>query len=453
MPAEVCRDPASNIFRRTIFGESMSPIRAAWQDFRAAARAFSHPARRYLLSEFLAWTGHGVFSVVFNLYLVEGGFRESFVGTAVSVNAIALALTALPAGVLADRWGRRNCLVLGALLDGLGLLVRATSLHPGTILASGFIAGAGQGMLAIAAAPFITEHSTSRERTHLFTSFFACALIAGVVGSAFGGQLPAWLMHLPGAVRPDLLHAYRVTLVLGAVANLGAIFPLLLLRGLHEAPLSRASEPVPAEARRRLFPIGLNALFIGVGAGLVIPFMNLYFKNRFQCSSAQIGAYFSIAYVFTALASLIGPALARRFGKLRTALTSQLLSLPFLVTLGAERHLPIAVTSFWMRATLMQASTPLIQAFVMEALPPALRARSTSINNLVWNIGWAVSSTFAGVLIQHFGYAVPFYCTAVLYAIATTVLYLSFRGYREQGGELRVSEEAKGLRGEGTSTE
>ena len=64
----------------------------------------------------------------------------------------------------------------------------------------------------------------------------------------------------------------------------------------------------------------------------------------------------------------------------------------------------------------MQAATPLLQAFVMEALPPSLRARATSLINLVWNVGWAVSATLAGVIIQRFGYAVPFYMTAVLYA-------------------------------------
>jgi predicted MFS family arabinose efflux permease len=182
-----------------------------------------------------------------------------------------------------------------------------------------------------------------------------------------------------------------------------------------------------------LWPIALNALLIGAGAGLVIPFMNLYFKDRFQCSSAQIGGFFAVAQVVTASASLIGPALARRFGKLRTAVVSELLSLPFLVTLGAERRLGVAVGSFWMRATLMQAATPLLQAFVMEVLPPALRARSTSLNNMLWNIGWAVSATMAGTIIQHFGYAVPFYLTAGLYAVAALTFFAAFRGVREGG--------------------
>jgi len=155
---------------------------------------------------------------------------------------------------------------------------------------------------------------------------------------------------------------------------------------------------------------------------------------------------------------LLGPFAARRIGKLRTAIASQLLSLPFLVTLGAERRLEIAVGAFWMRATLMQASTPLIGAFVMETLPPALRARSASFTNLVWNIGWAASATLAGLVIQHFGYAVPFYMTAVLYASAALWFFRSFRHVREIGPgasdeAARLSEEAKGLRGEGPTTE
>jgi len=96
----------------------MSPLRSTWQEYREAAGAFSRPARLYLLCEFLAWTGYGIFQVLFNLYLVQGGHDPAFVGRTVSLTALGLALAALPAGVLADRWGRRRCLVLGALLDG-----------------------------------------------------------------------------------------------------------------------------------------------------------------------------------------------------------------------------------------------------------------------------------------------------------------------------------------------
>ena len=431
----------------------MSPFRAAWRDYRDAMKHFSRPARLFLLHTGLGWAGYGVNTVLFNLYLVEGGYQEAFIGRVISLNGLGLALAALPAGWLAERWGRRPCLLLGAVLFGTGHLLRATFLIPGAIYAGSLLAGVGQSLTAIAAAPFLTEHSTPRERTHLFSAYFAAELMASVVGSLLGGGMPAGLLALGASLHPTLLAAYRITLIGGAALDFASVVPILRLSGLVEAPLARERARLDPREQRRLTPIVVNAFLIGAGAGLVIPFMNLYFKTRFDCSSAQIGVFFSIAQVSTALAMLCGPAVARRIGKLRAATASQLLSLPFLVTLGAERHLGIAVGAFWLRAMLMQASTPLISAFVMEALPPALRARSTSLNNLVWNLGWATSATLAGVLILKFGYAVPFYVTAALYGSAALWLYRSFRDTPEVSLEPALSEEAKGLRGEGPMTE
>ena len=419
---------------------------------RDAARLFSRPARFYLGAEFMMWTAHGIFSVLFNLYLVEAGASEAFVGRAISSSAIGMVVAALPAGWLADRWGRRRTLMLGAVLEGVGHLLRASSTHGALVLGAGFVAGLGQSLFQIAAAPFLTDHSTPRERTHLFSMFFASALLAGVFGNAVGGALPSLVRALSPGV--TLFVAYRFALLAGALCAAAAALPLLALSGLAEPRLDVGAPPPAAHETRRLVPIAINAALIGSGAGLVIPFMNLYFKHRFTCSSAQIGTFFSVAQVFTAVAALAAPAVARRFGKLRTAVASELLSLPFLVTLGGERHLPVAVAAFWLRATFMQASTPLLQAFVMEVLPHELRARSTSLNNMLWNMGWAVSATLAGVIIEHFGYAVPFYITAALYLTAALTFYRAFRGTPEKpAAELRLSEEAKGLRGDGPGTD
>lgn len=416
----------------------MSPLRAAWTDYREAVGLFSRPARLLLLTELLAWICHGIFAVAFNLYLLAGGFRESFVGTAISLNGLGMALASLPAGVLADRWGRRRCLILGAALDAVAQFARATFPAPEIILAGSFVAGVGQALLAIAAAPFMTEHSTPRERTHLFSTFFAATLLAGVIGSIAGGGIPDLLGRLTGPLQVDRVHAFRWALWVGALLNAAACLPLLRLGRLAEPAIAREAGGASREDRGKLVPIGLNAFLIGAGAGLVIPFMNLYFANRFGCSSSQIGVFFSLAAVFTALASLLGPALARRFGMLRTAVAAQVLSLPFLVTLGAESRLPVAVVAFWMRATLMQAATPLVQAFVMESLPQSLRARSTSLITLVWNCGWAFSATVSGIIIQRFGYHVPFYITAVLYGLAATIFYRAFRRAPEGAAPLRV---------------
>ena len=405
---------------------AMNALAETIAEYREAARRFSRPARMFLLSTSLTWMAHGLNSVLFNLYLTAGGFRESFVGHTISFNALGVALVALPAGVLADRWGRRRCIVLGVVLEGAALAARASMLSPGVITGASFLVGAGQALCAIAAAPFITDHSSARERTHLFSAFFSIELLAAVAGSMIGGWTPPFLLHVPAGPAMGLLVAYRITLLIGAALALVAAVPMAFLGDVREAVIVHTREAT-GKAARALAPLAVNAFLIGAGAGLVIPFMNLYFAVRFQCSSAQIGVFFSIAAVTTAIAAALGPALARRFGKLRTATAMELLSLPFLVTLGAERRLEVAVAAFWLRATLMQAGTPLIHAFVMEALPSSLRARASSLINTVWNGGWAVSATLSGLIIQRFGYAVPFYITAVLYAVAAFYFYFSFR--------------------------
>lgn len=405
----------------------MSPFVAAWRDYRDAARGFSRPARAFLGATFLSFAGMGVNQVLFNLYLTEAGFHEAFVGRVLTVTGIGVVLAALPAGLLADRWGRRRTLVLGVVLEGVTFLVRALATHAALIYPLSFVAGVGQSLYAIAAAPFLSEHSTPRERTHLFSAFFAIELVAGVAGSLLGGWLPHLIQSSPLAPAGGIFGAYRATLVVGGAIEAASMLPLLVLGRAPEARHRRGRGATREPGAGMIPRIGIVGFLIGAGAGLVIPFMNLYFKDRFGCSSAQIGTFFSVAALTTAFAALIGPLVARRYGRLRTAMASQLLSLPFLVTLGAEQHLPMAVGAFWIRATLMQAATPLLMAFIMESLPPALRARSTSTMNMLWNAGWAASATLSGVIIERAGFAVPFYITAALYASAAAFCYLSFR--------------------------
>ncbi|HUK62709.1 MAG TPA: MFS transporter, partial [Dongiaceae bacterium] len=310
----------------------MSPIVAAWRDYRDAARAFSRPARAFLGATFLSFAGMGVNQVLFNLYLTEAGFHEAFVGRVLTVTGAGVVLAALPAGWLADRWGRRRTLVLGVVLEGTAFLTRALVVDPALLYPLSFTAGIGQSLYAIAAAPFLSEHSTPRERTHLFSAFFAIELVAGVAGSLLGGWLPRLFRVLHLAAAGGLFGSYRTTLVVGGAIEAASMLPLLVIGRAPEMRLGR-ERGAARDPQSHLIPkIGFTGFLIGAGAGLVIPFMNLYFKDRFHCSSAQIGSFFSVAALMTAFAMLIGPVLARRFGRLKTAMASQVLSLPFLVT-------------------------------------------------------------------------------------------------------------------------
>src|SRR4249920_789816 len=122
----------------------MGTLRRAWTEYREAVQSFSGPARRYLQTEFVAWTGHGVSQVLFNLYLVQAGFGTEIVGQAISLVGIGLALAALPAATIANRWGRRRSILLGVTLDGVGQILRCTIPAVPGIYAASLLLGIGQ---------------------------------------------------------------------------------------------------------------------------------------------------------------------------------------------------------------------------------------------------------------------------------------------------------------------
>lgn len=401
--------------------------RIFFSDYLRTVRGFSANAKNYLWANFLIGASFAFQSVIFNLYLAEAGLKEGMIGSILSLGGLGLVISALPAGWLSDRWGRKRAMVFGLASGSLVMWLRALTTDQRALLTLGLLGGVSSTIYQISAAPFMMENSRQDERTHLFSMSFAVTLIAGVIGNLIAGKLP-WLF---AALWPSLSNfwCYRLTLLCGSIISWAGLIPL---KGIQDQVPSAAAndqrgQAISRSATRMLIQFAWCNWWIGLGAGLVIPFFNLYFSRRFGSSSGQIGFYFSVSQILTLLAVLAGPAVARRWGKVRTVALMELLSLPFLVSLGAEKRLSSAVVSFWMRASLMQMASPIANSFTMETVPESLRAVANSWTMISWNLSWTISAAASGWMMQRYGYAVPYYLTAACYAISSVSYYLMFR--------------------------
>ena len=74
-------------------------------------------------------------------------------------------------------------------------------------------------------------------------------------------------------------------------------------------------------------------LLIAVGAGLTIPFINLFFYSVFKMDSAQFGILGSIASAMSFIALLIAPALKRKYGYNISIILTQAIAIMFLIVL------------------------------------------------------------------------------------------------------------------------
>ncbi len=86
---------------------STSRINTFVTEYLERTRQFSRNANLYLLHVMGMDMIHGSFNVLFNLYLLAIGFDVRFIGLRLMIGFIASAVTAVPAGLVSDRIGRK----------------------------------------------------------------------------------------------------------------------------------------------------------------------------------------------------------------------------------------------------------------------------------------------------------------------------------------------------------
>ena len=162
----------------------------------APSAAFRANARLYLWVAFLGGFTVGVTRIIFNLYIQALGFDAAFLGQLLAVTTAAAGITALPAGLLTDRWGTKRSLVWGSVGVGCGAFGQMVLTTPLLLLVSGALAGAGGAIALAAQAPFLAHYSSRRERTYLFSTMAALFLVSTIVGNLLGGLRPAMAARL-----------------------------------------------------------------------------------------------------------------------------------------------------------------------------------------------------------------------------------------------------------------
>ena len=178
-------------------------------------------------------------------------------------------------------------------------------------------------------------------------------------------------------------------------------------------------------------------VLIGFGAAILIPYMNVFFKYRFNISDSLLGILFSLSSLMIGIGTVIGPRLATRLGgKVSAVALTQSSSLVFLLLMGFAPMLWLSAVGYLMRTALMNMASPLYSAFCMEHTPEHQQGFVNSILNLSWNIGWAVGPFVSGVVQQNYGFAPLFVATAVLYFLA---IVLQWRFFIREDRTLPVS--------------
>ena len=431
-----------------------------WMQLRGLAGRhlnFGRDIRLFLSYTFLANIGFGVFMLIFNLYVYALDFREDSIGLFNSVQTFTMAATAFMLGTLIRRIGLWRVILIGISVYGLsGIALALSTWAPAIILFSG-TAGAGLAIIFTVTMPFIIEYGRIEQRTNIATVAFSFASLSATLGSLIGGFAPILFSTLIPAVSAGSPAAYRSALIAGSLLGLAGIFPLLRMgdaRRSHQAQLTPTTSPQPvplADLKRDRMDVGvfvLVGLVTAIGAGLVVPFYNVYLQTL-GAQPRQIGLIYAAGGIAAACIGLTAPVVSRRYGSLNAVLLIRGIPLPFFLLLVVAPWFGLAIVAHVVRQVSINMSWPVDSTFISELLPARLRASVFGWRSATWNLGIGLSSIAGGWLIVQRGYEITFAGFVLFTALAIAIYYGYYmRHPRVAAGEIpsALSSRARGHR-------
>lgn len=395
--------------------------------YLARVRAFHPNARLYLGSVILTGAALGVYRLISNFYVLSLNYDQNMLGQLITTTSMAALLSAVPMGYLADRLGRKNSLLLGGTVVSLGILLTVIAPTPAMFYAMNALIGMAQSLSAVSMSPFLLENSGEEERTYLFSMSSGLQMAAASLGNSVGGYLPGWMGELRGVGPTDGL-AYAGALAVIAVVALIGLAPLLWL---NTPRLSKNKQTVFAPfSYAKKHPVLLSKLIApmlvtSIGAGLFMPFMNVFFRVVHKQPDPVIGNVLAWGTLAMGIGLFIAPPLADRLGKARLVVITQGISIPFLMLLGYAPLFWMSAMGHYARLSLMNMSGPVYQTFVMEHVETDARATVASLVNMAGNFGWAFSPSISGWLQVNYGFGPVFACVIALYSV-TVFMYWKF---------------------------
>jgi len=416
-------------------GNIIYTIGTAFSEYAVKVRTFSRNARLYLLNVVIVGAAMGVFRLLFNFYVLSLGYDEALLGRLITISSLTALLVALPMGYLADLMGRKKSLLISGALMSASIMGIVLWPSEGMLYGMNVVSGIGQSLAAVTMAPFLMENSGEKERTYLFSFSSGLLMAMASVGNWIGGYLPTWIGSSRG-VPVISSEAYAGALVVVSLTVAVGLIPLALLRTPRLqraersvfAPITYASKH-PALLGKLVLPM----LVTSIGAGLIMPFMNVFFRQVHHQPDPVIGSLFAWGSLAMGLGLLLAPPLADRMGKIQFVVVTQSLSIPFLIILGFSPIFWMSAGAYYVRLALMNMSGPVYQTFVMEHVEPSARATVASLVSMAWNFGWAFSPTISGYLQVQYGFGPAFLGTIILYTVSTIMYYAFFlRGKERQ---------------------
>lgn len=384
---------------------------------------------------------YGFISVVLALYLAATGLDARGVGMVLAVTLAGDILVSLWVTMIADRTGRKNMLILSALLMILAGLVFLFTTNPIWITLAaivGIVSPSGNEI-----GPFLSiEQAALSQLTadHQRTRIFGWYNLAGSFATALGALSGGWLAKFLQSSGWNALEAYRCIMAGYAVCGffLIALFTFLSTAAEVDGVHSKASPQTGnwlGLHRSREIVFKLSALFAvdAFAGGFILQSMIAWwFHLRFGVDEGLLGSLFFFANLLAGISALLATRIAQKIGLLRTMVYTHIPSNLLLCLVPLMPDLWLAMTVLLLRFSISQMDVPARQSYTMAVVAPDERSAASGITTVARSVGAAVSPMLGGLLMaQPLLFSAPFFLAGGLKIIYDLILFKMFKNIEE----------------------
>lgn len=371
---------------------------------------------------FLVMAGQGVIGPVLPLYAKNFGVSATVVGLTLTVFALARLILNVPAGMIADRFGRRILLIGGPILTSIGMFGSGFAGDIWSLLIWRFIAGGGSAFYMSGALIYLIDIAPSDRRAR-YVATNQWALSVGVaLGPGIGGLV---------AERWGLAAPFHVVGVIALVAATYAIFRLPETRN-STARASESKNPVrDAALIIRSAPFVAIAFVTGTifmtRAGTRATLVPLHADDTLGWGPGEIGLVFTATGIMTLFTLWPATWATENIGRASVIMFSGLAAALGTLVIAASS------TPLWfvMGNIILTLGTgtagPAPAAFVADLFPEELRGLGIGLYRSAGDVGFVIGPPALGWLSDNASMSVAFQTAGCLVGVAGACFVLITR--------------------------
>ena len=371
---------------------------------------------------FLVMAGQGVVGPVLPLYARDFGVSATMVGLTLTVFALARLILNIPAGLIADRFGRRVLLIGGPILTSIGMFGSGFAGDIWSLLIWRFVAGAGSAFFMSGALIYLIDIAPPDLRAR-YVATNQWALSVGVaLGPGIGGLV---------AERWGLAAPFHLV---GVIALFAAVYAVFRLPETRRSSSPKLKDESPAREAARIARSGpflaiafVTGTIFMTRAGTRATLVPLHADETLAWGPGELGLVFTVTGVMTLFTLWPATWATENIGRASVILFSAMTAALGTFVIGSSS------TPMWfvLGNVILTLGTgtagPAPAAFVADLFPERMRGLGVGLYRSAGDVGFVLGPPALGWLSDNASMSVAFQTAGCLVGAAGVYFVLVTR--------------------------